>query len=243
MKKTHLIPGLIVISLIIACTGKPKGKTGESNETQVKYAVGDLIFSDDFDTSLDNYVLEFPDSPNSEIKISNNKLVVDVDGGTTIWLNKKLSGNIQIEYTRKVLVDSGKNDRLSDLNQFWMASDPRNNNLFTRSGNFKEYDSLLLYYFGFGGNYNSTTRFRKYTGDGNRVLICDLAEKDFLLVPNKAYAIKIVVFNRLTEIFIDNQKFVSYQDPAPLKEGYFGFRTTKSRQEIDNLRIHKITGL
>ncbi|USJ33555.1 DUF6250 domain-containing protein [Dyadobacter chenhuakuii] len=26
------------------------------------------------------------------------------------------------------MVDGGKNDRLSDLNQFWMATDPRNAN-------------------------------------------------------------------------------------------------------------------
>lgn len=68
-------------------------------------------------------------------------------------------------------MNGGKNDRISDLNQFWMANDPNNYNLFTRNGVFEAYDSLQLYYVGMGGNSNTTTQLRKYRGNGQRVLL------------------------------------------------------------------------
>ena len=185
-------------------------------------------------------MIETPASPNSSIGIEDNKLVIDVDGGATVWLNKKLSGNYMIEYTRTVPVNGGKNDRLSDLNQFWMATDPNNANLFTRTGVFKEYDPLLMYYVGFGGNTNSTTRFRKYAGTGERVLLHDLKDKEHLLEPNKEYKIKTIVYNGVTKFFVDGKEFFSFQDPEPLREGYFGFRTTESRHVIDDLEIHAL---
>ena len=137
-------------------------------------------------------------------------------------------------------MNNGKNDRLSDLNQFWMASDPRNPDLFTRTGVFSQYDSLLLYYVGFGGNTNSTTRFRKYNGKGERVLYTDLTDKEHLLQPNKEYTITTIVYNRVTKFFVDGKEFFSFNDPEPLREGYFGFRTTESRHEIDDFKVYQL---
>ena len=205
-----------------------------------QYQKSNLIYKDDFNTDLKNWIAEFSVTPTSSVAIKNGKLVIDVQGGATVWLNKKLSGNILIEYKRKVILDKGPNDRLSDLNQFWMATDPKNPNLFTRNGVFAQYDSLLLYYVGFGGNTNSTTRFRKYNGKGDRVLLTDLTDKEHLLEPNKEYAIKIIVYNGLTQFFVDDVAYFSFQDKNPLHEGYFGFRTTKSRQEIDDFRIYTL---
>ena len=61
-------------------------------------------------------------------------------------------------------------DRLSDLNCFWAANDPKYpDDLFARSqwrdGIFKNYNTLNLFYVGYGGNDNSTTRFRRYKGE------------------------------------------------------------------------------
>jgi rhamnogalacturonan endolyase len=233
---------LFLLALVTLVCCKPSNdKKSETKQEIVNTNQKDsLIYSDNFSNDLSNYILEFPDTPESKVEILDGKLVVDVNGGTTVWLNKKLKGDIRIEYYRKVIVDNGINDRLSDLNQFWMASDPRNNNLFTRSGLFHEYDSLSLYYFGFGGNTNTTTRFRKYTGDGRRVLIHDLKEQKFLLEANKTYKIEIVVYKGTTKVLIDGQEFSLFTDPEPLKEGYFGFRTTESRQEIDDLKIYSL---
>jgi hypothetical protein len=215
-------------------------KVHAQQEEETTYKKGKLLYKDDFDSGLDNWVSEAPDSPNSGILIEDGKLVMDVDGGTTVWLDKKLSGNILIEYNRKVIMNGGKNDRLSDLNQFWMATDPGNKNLFTRSGVFSEYDSLQLYYVGMGGNYNTTTRFRKYTGNGERVLSGEFKDKNHLLQPNKEYKITIVVYEGLTKFFVDGEEYFCFKDPNPLTEGYFGFRTVKSRQAVDNFKIYRL---
>jgi len=185
-------------------------------------------------------VVETPDSANSKVGIENGKLVIDVDHGATVWFNKKLSGNILIEYSRQVIMNNGRNDRLSDLNQFWMATDPRQENVFTRSGTFSEYDSLRLYYAGIGGNSNSTTRFRKYLGNGERRLLVDLQDEGHLLQANKTYSIQLVVYNGTTKVFVDGEQYFSFTDDEPLTEGYFGFRTVKSHQVMDDFRVYEL---
>ena len=135
----------------------------------------------------------------------------------------------------------GANDRLSDLNQFWMASDPRNADLFTRDGTFSQYDPLRLYYVGIGGNSNTTTRFRKYDGSGERVLLGDLADQQHLLQPNREYRIEIAVYQGCTRLTVDGEVYFSFRDPDPLRDGHFGFRTTHSRQEVSDFTIHQLT--
>jgi rhamnogalacturonan endolyase len=166
-------------------------------------------------------------------------LLIDVDSGVTVWLDKPLSGNLLITYTRRVVMDGGKNDRLSDFNHFWMASDPRNPNLFTRSGKFEDYDNLDMYYVGFGGNTNKTTRFRRY-GDGQKMLVGERLDAARLLKPNHDYAVEIAVYNGCTRMLVDGEEYFSYRDPKPFTNGYFGFRTTWSRQTIDDLKIYKL---
>lgn len=209
-------------------------------DTVLPYKKGKLLYKDDFDATLKNWVPEFPATPNSSITGSKGRLLIDVQGGATVWFAKKLSGNILIEYKRTVIMKEGRNDRLSDLNQFWMATDPANKQVFTRKGAFSEYDSLLLYYVGMGGNTNTTTRFRKYTGSGERVLYGDSTGKASLLQPNKEYLITTVVYNGFTQFFVDGRRFFSFRDPQPLREGYFGFRTTQSRQEIRSFRVFRL---
>ncbi|MEJ2194667.1 MAG: DUF6250 domain-containing protein [Ignavibacteriaceae bacterium] len=204
------------------------------------YQKSDLLYQDNFDQGINNWVVETPASPYSNIGIKNGKLVIDVDHGATVWFSKKLSGNILIEYHREVIMNDGHNDRLSDLNQFWMATDPHQENLFTRSGNFSEYHSLQLYYAGIGGNSNSTTRFRKYQGDGERTLLFDFQDTQHLLQPNKTYLIQLVVYNGTTKVFVDGEQYFSFTDDEPLTEGYFGFRTVESHQEIDDFTVFNL---
>jgi hypothetical protein len=238
MKRTCIF-SLIVLSVWQHAFAQGSGKSN-THAARVTYTKGKLLYKDDFDKDLKNWIIETPPSPNSKVTIENNQLVMDVNAGATVWLKKKLSGNIMIEYKRKVIIDNGKNDRISDLNQFWMASDPKNKNLFTRTGVFKEYDSLLLYYVGFGGNTNKTTRFRKYDGSGERVLYTDLTDKAHLLEPNKEYLIRITVYNGVTKFFVNGEQYFSFKDEQPLKEGYFAFRTTQSRQSVDVFRVYRL---
>lgn len=204
---------------------------------------GRLLFSDDFSKGLDTnlWKAEIAPLPDSKVFVENGKLILDTKGGVTVWLNKPLKGNFVIEYKRKVIVAGGINDRLSDFNQFWMATDPRNKNLFTRNGVLEAYDSLQLYYVGMGGNTNKTTRFRKYEGNGERKLLQEYADPAHLLEANKEYTIVTVIKNGRTQFFVNNERYFELTDPQPLKEGYFGFRSTKSRQEIDEIKIYGIS--
>jgi hypothetical protein len=200
---------------------------------------GPLVYQDDFSGPLKNYVAEYAAKPGNVIDNRDGRLLMDVDSGATVWLDKPLSGNLLITYTRRVVVDGGKNDRLSDFNHFWMARDPHRPSLFTRSGKLEEYDDLELYYVGFGGNTNSTTRFRRY-GGGERVLLAEFKDKPHLLEANRDYAIEIAVYNGCTRMRVDGQEWFAYRDPRPLMSGYVGFRTTWSRQTIDDLKIYQL---
>ena len=203
-------------------------------------ARGAQLHADAFGSGLQQWVPEYRPAPGSSVAASLGKLTIDVAGDATVWFKPRLRGDILISYRRKVVMDGGPNDRLSDLNQFWMASDPRNTNLFTRDGTFSQYDALRLYYMGMGGNTNTTTRFRKYDGTGQRALLTDLADAAHLLLPNRDYAIQIAVYQGCTRMLVDGEEFFSYRDPAPLQTGHFGFRTTHSRQEISDFKIYQL---
>jgi len=202
-----------------------------------------ILFTDDFENALDTTVwkVEMVKGPDASVSINNGKLVINTPDGVTVWMKKLLTGNIGIEYDWKVIMNGGKNDRLSDLNQFWMANDPHNPNLFTRNGVFEAYDSLQLYYVGMGGNGNTTTRFRKYQGSGQRELLQEYVDQQHLLIPNHTYHIKIIILNGQTSFYVDGQRYFDYHDPSSLKQGYFGFRSTKSHHEIDHYRVYQLT--
>jgi len=229
------------IALMIAMAVKLAAIAQQQPADTTVLSGGKLIFSDDFTTrNANSWVVEMAPEPNSFVFSGDNKLVLDTKGGVTVWLNRLLKQNIRIEYDRKVVMAGGINDRLSDLNNFWMASDPRNKDLFTRNGVLESYDSLQLYYVGMGGNSNRTNRFRKYEGNGERRLIQEYTDTAHLLQANKLYHIAIVVKDGVTSFWVDGQCYFTYKDPSPLQQGYFGFRSTKSHQEISRFRIYQL---
>ena len=139
----------------------------------------------------------------------------------------------------------GAHDRLSDLNCFWMAVDPRAVDTppfaptHARTGKFSDYDSLFTYYVGYGGNKNATTRFRRYDGSSERPLLPehDLNAKKFLLAPNHTYRIRLVARDGIAEYWRDGEKIFTFRDPAPLTGGWFAIRTVRSHLVIRDLRI------
>lgn len=207
---------------------------------KVDFQKAELLYQDDFDGDLSNWEVEKEPIGNSDVYVLNGKMVIDVVGGATVWFKKKIKANVLIQYKRKVIMENGENDRLSDLNQFWMATDPEDVNLFTRSGSFRSYDDLRMYYAGIGGNRNTTTRFRKYPGNGERTLIYDLREDEYLLKPNKTYLIQIVLQEGVTKVFVDGEEYFSYKDKDALTQGYFGFRTVESHQKIDEFKVFRL---
>lgn len=214
---------------------------GQTHPSTLKNEKGTtLIYNADFTKALDrkDWIIEMEPDSASGVYARKGRLIIDSRRGVTVWLNRRLKGNILIEFERTVLVEGKDNDRLSDMNQFWMALDPRNPDLFTRKGAFDEYDSLRLYYVGVGGNTNSTARFRKYDGAGNKILLSEFTDPDHLLKPNKKYRICIVVKDNVTSYWLDDECYFTYRDPAPLREGYFGFRSVHSRQAVENFSVY-----
>jgi len=201
-----------------------------------------IIFSDDFSSPLSKskWIVEMDPSEGSSVYTRNQSLILDTRKGVTVWLTRRLQKNIMIEFDREVLVDSGKNDRLSDMNMFWMANDPGKVKPFGKSGIFEQYDSLLLYYAGIGGNMNTTTRFRKYEGDGRKPLIKEYLDPPHLLTKNYKYHIRIIVKNNVTSLWMNDECYFEFADPKPLSGGYFGFRSSWSRQAITNFKVYQL---
>ena len=171
-------------------------------------------------------------------------LVIQDTGGCTAWWSERLVAPVEISYDVTVVMAGGKTDRVSDLNCFWMARDPRSAEApfapgQARTGKFSDYDSLLTYYVGYGGNNNTTTRFRRYDGTAARPLLPehDRSDKKFLLEGNRTYRIRLVARDGVAEYYRDGEKIFSFPDPAPLTAGWFAIRTVRSHLVVKNLRI------
>lgn len=200
-----------------------------------------LIFQDDFSSAKisGHWIIEKPANEHDVCSVVNGQLQLNSEGGVTVWYKHELKGNILIEYDRRIVIEGGNHDRLSDLNQFWMATDP-SNKMFTRTGSFREYDSLQMYYVGMGGNYNTTTRMRRYDGKGGLQIVGEYTDSTHLLKPNKSYHIKIKVKNGISTFSVDDAVYFSFKDDDPLTSGWFALRSTKSRQLVDNLKIWQL---
>ena len=194
------------------------------------------------------------ESPDYKVTFRGDTVEILSPKGLTLWRKEKMKGQTIIEYDACVMDEGRPGDRLSDLNCFWMASDPKYpNDLWKRekwrSGEFLKCYSLQLYYLGYGGNHNSTTRFRRY--DGNEAGITDpkfrpavlreFTDADHLLKANRWYHIKITNENNRISYYIDGVRLVDYRDAQPLTEGWFGFRTTLSRTRITNFRYESLS--
>lgn len=193
--------------------------------------------ADDFaHLRIDRWIAEVEQPAQSRVYVRGGRLWLDSRAGMTVWLDQQLSGRYRIEYEREVFArDAGGNARLSDLNQFWAARDRHREDLFTRHGALAEYDNLDLYYVGMGGNDNTTTRFRRYEGDGQRPLLGEYTDLSHLLRPGRRYRVGIDVEPDGTAFWIDGDRWFEHHGVVPA--GHFGFRTTQSLQAIDNFRI------
>jgi hypothetical protein len=167
--------------------------------------------------------------------------------GLTLWRREMMKGRVTVEYDACVVVERD-GDRLSDLNCFWMASDPQRTDIWQRAawrqGIFLNCYSLQLYYMGYGGNHNSTTRFRRYDGneegisnaDKRPAILKEYTDEAHLLKANHWYHVKITNDGNRVCYYIDGERLVDFRDAEPLTEGWFGFRTTLSRTRITNFR-------
>ncbi|HPF03650.1 MAG TPA: DUF6250 domain-containing protein [Bacteroidales bacterium] len=209
------------------------------------YSDGKILFVDNFDDSLSNWVVE--QTPDGLTRINNGCLEID-GGGTTVWFRELINGPVRIEYEATLISEGGRNDNCRDLNCFWMARHPRapydlftgwRSNSINRAGIFGNYDDLRTYYVGMGGHMNTTTRFRRYTGHGDKPLLPehDLAEKKYMLEPGRKYKITLVACNNIIQYFRDGEIIFDYFDPQPYTSGWFGLRTVSNHMLVDNFKV------
>lgn len=172
-----------------------------------------------------------------------------VPGGLTMWYNQRLTGDYEINYDICMIMKGGKHDRLSDLNCFWAANDPKHpDDLFSRSqwrnGIFKNYNTLNLFYVGYGGNHNSTTRFRRYNGeyygvadDKVKPLLAEYTDPQNLLTPNQWYHIRIKVANGTTTYSVNGRELFHYSITGNEGDGHFGLRLLQNHVLFANFNV------
>jgi hypothetical protein len=198
------------------------------------------LYEDRFN-NLENWVAELEKS--GTVAVHNGVLTIDVSAGCTLWFKPELTSPVRIEYEATMISGDAPNDRVSDLNCFWMATDERSPGDYfaaRRSGKFADYNQLRAYYVGQGGNSNTTTRFRRYIGDPVlRPLLPehDLKDPSVLLKPNVPNRIRLLA-DGSTIRYSDNGRVIfDFHDPEPYTRGRFGFRTTWSQVELRNFRV------
>ena len=206
-------------------------------------APGSIVATDNFAAASDRWVIE--QQPGGTVRIGGGVLEIEDVAGCTVWWRQRLTVPVVIRYEATVVSAGGPHDRVSDLNCFWMATDPRSpDDLFFpghgRTGKFTDYDRLRTYYVGQGGNTNTTTRFRRYAGDGTKPLAPenDRREKSVLLEGNRPYRIMVMALaDGTVRYYRDDVLIFECKDPAPLRSGWFGFRTVDSHLRIRNFSI------
>ncbi len=209
------------------------------------FTVGQRLFNDAFQADLTQWLAEL-EKP-AKVEIRGGLLDVDAPAGCTLWFRPDLQSPVMIQYEARMVQAGGPDDRVSDLNAFWMATDARSpQDLFAtkRSGKFADYNQLRTYYVGQGGNSNTTTRFRRYIGDAvDRPILPenDLRSPDVLLRPNVWQTVQLVALGNRIQYYRDGWLIFDFTDPSPYTRGHFGFRTTASHVELRNFAIYRIT--
>lgn len=221
------------------------------------------------------------ESPQTRVLLRGDTLDITSPQGLSLWWDEPLEAPCVVEYRACVVMEGGPSDRLSDLNCFWMATDPvvgvRTEDagrlvgsplrgISLRRGRFVESYRLQCYYVGYGGNYNTTTRFRRYDADTLGIaqpehrppILQEYTDSAHLLRPNHWYSVRLEVMPVRVEgtaerqhgtpatqvarvrYIIDDEVLVDYVDSRPLLRGWFAFRTTWSHVRMTGWRVLKI---
>ena len=199
------------------------------------------------------------ESPKTRVLWRGDTLDITSPQGLSLWWDEPMQAPCTITYQACVVMEGGPCDRLSDLNCFWMATSPLSHGgeaspfsgMAERGGRFMESYRLQCYYLGYGGNHNTTTRFRRYGGDTLAItdptrrpaILKEYTDAAHLLRPNHWYTVRIeVTSDGRTRYFIDDECLVDYLDTSPLLHGWFAFRTTWSHIRLTAFNVlHKHT--
>ncbi|MDO6412878.1 DUF6250 domain-containing protein [Sphingomonas sp. BIUV-7] len=177
-------------------------------------------------------------------RVTRRGALLDIDSpkGLTLWLDRPLDAPVTIRFQARAVTAGGANDKVSDLNAFWMASEADGTSPLAhpRTGRFEDYDTLRTYYVGIGGNRNSTTRMRRYVArPGDRPLRPehDRTDPAAMLVANRWTTITLTARDGRATVERDGRPLFALTDTAPYRHGWFALRTTWSHLQIRNLTI------
>jgi hypothetical protein len=232
---------------------------------QRDYEIDQLIFRDDFDGDLREWVIE--KRPRTHVEIVDG--VVDIRHGiqTRIWYRNPLQRRVMIEYRARALEGEG---RPTDLNALWMARDREStpplsmDSFFGTEGPLRS-DRLATYYTGFGSNRNTTFNFRRFYDPSNmpsqvqqlprhngRVILQHHNDDGMFrnpqgtfITPGQWYKFQLVYFDGLVEVYLDDRQAFRYReqpyDLPAYDRGYFAFVTTlNSWTQFDAVRIYSL---
>jgi hypothetical protein len=247
----RISPMLRFVPFLLAAIGVPACHSGGQTKPATRlgiddrFEVGPVLFADDFSQDpAANWSAEL--ERGGKVLARDRALEIDVPAGCTVWFKPRLDGPVMIEYQATVIRAGGANDRVSDLNCFWMARDSRSpEDIFAthRSGAFTDYNRLRTYYVGLGGNSNTTTRFRRYIGDEqNRPLLPehDLRDASDLLRANVSQTIRLVACGPLVQFYRDERKLFELNDAQPYTSGWFALRTTANHMAVRHFRVYRL---
>ena len=228
-----------VLAVAVSCLAAPVQGHGAPEPT---WRLGDVLHEDVIEPGLASWRVEMEKA--GVVEAADGALRIDVPLGATVWFEPELKAPLRISYTVTPVAAGGPNDEVSDVNCFWMATDPRGDffDVEQRTGKFSTYHELRCYYAGIGGGRNTTTRFRRYIGDPDvRPL---LPQHDLgaghLLEPNTPVHIELIVLGGLVQLRRDGDLLFELHDENPYHRGRFGLRTVKNHMVVTDFRVHEI---
>ncbi|NHE57820.1 DUF6250 domain-containing protein [Cyclobacterium plantarum] len=232
----------LLISLTFSLVAQDSGYVTLNDSLVLKPS---LVYSEAFN-DLSHWIAE--QQPGGKVVLNRGGMEIEDKAGCTVWFDQQLHQPVMIEFTATVIDEGGPQDRVSDLNCFWLATDPWHMDFFgdtipRRAGKFSQYDSLKLYYVGLGGHNNTKTRFRRYTGNGQKPLLPahDLSDEAYLIVPNLPNRIRIIVYNGTVQYWRNEQLIFNVYDASPYDSGYFAVRTVNNHLIIDEFNVYELS--
>ncbi|MBI5257815.1 MAG: hypothetical protein HY855_15025 [Burkholderiales bacterium] len=220
------------------------------------------LAADDFRHGLQHWRLEAQD-PRTQVQATGGVLDLQTPAGLTLWFTRPLSGDYAVRFTATALPAPASAGplagRVSDLNMFWNATEADGSPPRPRDGAFASYDTLRLYYAGFGANGNTSTRLRHYDGQGARTLLDGYADPPAAEPADRRGAMNAttrLVAGQAVQVQIVSRRptpadplhlrwsahghtlFTLAQPPqAALLSGWFALRTTASRLQLRDFEV------
>ncbi len=208
-----------------------------------------LLYSENFDSYTKKTLpKDWWYEGSKAVRIENGHLRMDANldnngedfGVSTIWLNKKISGNLVIEVDTHILKSKGNKN---NINLFFLFSDTSGKPLiktryFRLDGTYSKYHSSTLngYIFTFLANGNpNKARFRFRNCPGFNLVQENNAYENKI---GKTYHIKIIKQDNNIQFFVDGKIYLNVKDNnGKHKEGLFGLRTWSTDLWWDNIKI------